>query len=479
MHGACAKPACSTPLPKWIRPCLPTLIDKLPVGPQWVHEIKWDGYRVSVYVAGGKATARTRNGHDWTARFPAIAAAAELLPVRSAVIDGEAVILDDKGRSNFAELQADLTRHGSQRAVLYAFDLLFLDGEVLWKKTLEERREALAGMMPSKFPILFSESFVGAGADLFKIACENELRTARPCDILGTDDSRVLGLYISGLSINDGFETRDVAINDALLCIGFHAVEEGVRRWTTGRARLPAALWEGCEDSFYMRVELAGMPLPRWIAPAAEAAAAERPRLSIVVEITGARPTGRAHPLRSFRAPATCLPGMSPPGPSIRGTSSPLSARSCASPIARSFDDMALERISVPSGARATTTQAVSGRTRLPQIGTSFQLAEISLARRPQFEHRRHRRFGMSMKKVSSGSRSASKVSFETCPHGAPQRTEKVDMPWRRLLPIVGRSSPSWSFMLPIAACSRNVLGKAARESSQRRRMLDAAVLVR
>ena len=84
------------PLPKWIRPCLPSLVDKPPVGPQWVHEIKWDGYRVSAYVADGRATIRTRNGHDWTARFPAIAHAAERLPVRSAVIDGEAVILDDR-----------------------------------------------------------------------------------------------------------------------------------------------------------------------------------------------------------------------------------------------------------------------------------------------------------------------------------------------------------------------------------------------
>ena len=68
-----------------------------PVGPQWVHEIKWDGYRVSAYVADGVATIRTRNGHDWTKRFPAIARAAAALQVRSAVIDGEAVILDERG----------------------------------------------------------------------------------------------------------------------------------------------------------------------------------------------------------------------------------------------------------------------------------------------------------------------------------------------------------------------------------------------
>lgn len=112
------------PLPKWIKPCLPTLVDKPPAGEAWIHEIKWDGYRISAYVADGKVTIRTRNGHDWTSRFPAIAAALLKLNVRSAVIDGEAVVLDDMGRSNFSELQADLTRHGSERAILYAFDLL-------------------------------------------------------------------------------------------------------------------------------------------------------------------------------------------------------------------------------------------------------------------------------------------------------------------------------------------------------------------
>ncbi len=106
--------------------------------------------------------------------------------------------------------------------------------------------------------------------------------TARPCNVFGTSDGRELGLFISALRIDDGFDVRDVAIDDPLLCIGFHAVEDGARRWTSGRARLPAALWQGCEESFYLRVELAGMPLPRWIAPAAEAVAAERPRLSVV-----------------------------------------------------------------------------------------------------------------------------------------------------------------------------------------------------
>jgi bifunctional non-homologous end joining protein LigD len=162
------------PLPKWIPPCLPTLVDKPPSGEKWIHEIKWDGYRVSAYVSGGKATIRTRNGFDWTQRFPAIAGALLLLPVQSVVIDGEAVILDAAGRSNFAELQAAIKLRGGD-VMLYVFDLLFLDGEDLRERPLEERRAALTGLVWRRPPILLSEEFAGDGAAMFKIACENEL----------------------------------------------------------------------------------------------------------------------------------------------------------------------------------------------------------------------------------------------------------------------------------------------------------------
>ena len=146
--------------------------DTPPAGRQWVHEIKWDGYRITVSIDAGKVTIRTRNGHDWTKRFPAIARAAAALKVRSAILDGEAVILDERGRSSFAELQAGLDRHGSQRAVLYAFDVLFLDGEILWTKPLEERRLALASVIPPVSTILLSEQYDGDDAGLLRIACE-------------------------------------------------------------------------------------------------------------------------------------------------------------------------------------------------------------------------------------------------------------------------------------------------------------------
>ena len=220
------------PLPKWIKPCLPTLVDKPPVGPQWVHEIKWDGYRVSAYVAGGQAAIRTRNGHDWTARFPAIARAAAALKGRSAVIDGEAVILDDRGRSSFAELQADLDRHGSDRAVLYAFDLLFLDGEDLRKKPLEDRRLALDGIIPKRSAILMSEEFSGPGADLFRIACENELE--------GIVSKRLDRAYHSGRS--RGWLKTKCVLTDSFVIIGYQPGTGAVR---TPIANIKIARFDG------------------------------------------------------------------------------------------------------------------------------------------------------------------------------------------------------------------------------------------
>ena len=102
--------------------------------------------------------------------------------------------------------------------------------------------------------------------------------TARPSDTLGSPDDRDLGLFVAALRIEDGLSApRDLAVDDPLLCVGFHAVEEGSRRWTSGRARLPAALWEGCENGFYLRIALAGSPVPRWHRPADA-----RPALALV-----------------------------------------------------------------------------------------------------------------------------------------------------------------------------------------------------
>ena len=122
------------PVPGWIEPCLPTLVSRAPTGPEWVHEIKWDGYRVSAYIDNGRVTIRTRRGHDWTDRFPGIARALRALPIHSAVIDGEAVVINEQGCRTSGPCRLLLGvkgRSSARSAVLYAFDLLFLDGHDL------------------------------------------------------------------------------------------------------------------------------------------------------------------------------------------------------------------------------------------------------------------------------------------------------------------------------------------------------------
>ena len=91
---------------------LATLRDHAPPGDKWIHEIKFDGYRVQLHVRGGKPIVFTRSGLNWTSKFSAIAAAAVDLPVNHAIIDGEVVVQDDKGRTRFGDLQADMPTAG-------------------------------------------------------------------------------------------------------------------------------------------------------------------------------------------------------------------------------------------------------------------------------------------------------------------------------------------------------------------------------
>jgi ATP-dependent DNA ligase len=112
-------------MPGFIKPQLATLRPKAPKGPQWLHEIKFDGYRVQVHLNKGKKKVFTRNGLDWTKRFSVIAGALDL--PGHAIIDGEVVVIKD-GRTNFSELQAELAAGRQDKLVFYAFDVLYLNG---------------------------------------------------------------------------------------------------------------------------------------------------------------------------------------------------------------------------------------------------------------------------------------------------------------------------------------------------------------
>ncbi len=153
----------------FIEPQIPTRADKVPVGPQWIHEIKHDGYRLIVRRQGERVRLFTRRGYDWSDRYPLIVAAAAALPA-DATIDGEAVVSDDAGVADFERLHS---REHDGQAVLYAFDLLGLDGEDMRSKPLFERKRALQRLLRrAKTGIQFNDHIEDDGATVFAHACK-------------------------------------------------------------------------------------------------------------------------------------------------------------------------------------------------------------------------------------------------------------------------------------------------------------------
>jgi bifunctional non-homologous end joining protein LigD len=167
------------PLPVFVEPALATLKDKVPTGAQWLHEIKFDGYRVQARLQDGKAKLLTRTGLDWTRRFgKEIRSAIEAIPARRALIDGELVVETDAGATDFSALQEDLAAGRSDRFTFYAFDLLHLEGLDLTPAPLEERKEALRALLATADlgpRIRYSEHFVENGELVMKHACRLSL----------------------------------------------------------------------------------------------------------------------------------------------------------------------------------------------------------------------------------------------------------------------------------------------------------------
>ncbi len=151
---------------------LATLVDAVPSGSRWLHEMKYDGYRLLVAAGGGEARAYTRSGLDWSEKFDAIVQAAAKLDVGSALLDGEAVVLDADGRSSFQALQGALK--GAPATIdYYAFDLLELNGEDLTGLPLTDRKAKLREILPDGDPrIRYSEHIVGNGEKLLHNFCD-------------------------------------------------------------------------------------------------------------------------------------------------------------------------------------------------------------------------------------------------------------------------------------------------------------------
>ncbi|MBI2897279.1 MAG: hypothetical protein HYY06_27220 [Deltaproteobacteria bacterium] len=170
-----ARPA---PLPRSLEPQLATLVRDPPQGDQWLHEIKLDGYRLICRVDRGRALLFTRYGNDWTARLPALAQAAGLLPVGEALFDGEVVSLGPDGVASFQALQSALARGSPGALVYFLFDLVHCDGYDLRSVPLERRKETLGALLRRSDGgghLRYSDHAVGRGPELFREACARGL----------------------------------------------------------------------------------------------------------------------------------------------------------------------------------------------------------------------------------------------------------------------------------------------------------------
>jgi ATP-dependent DNA ligase len=176
----------------FIEPCLPSPADRPPSGPEWVHEIKHDGYRLMARrdpIAIG-VRLLTRNGHDWAPHYPLIVEAVNALKVRSCLIDGEAVVCDANGVAVFERLrQKRIGRH----VFLCAFDLLELNGKDLRREPLEVRKSTLASLLRARLPGLqFNQHLTHPGDVVFRHACKMGLE--------GIVSKRLGSMYRSGRS---------------------------------------------------------------------------------------------------------------------------------------------------------------------------------------------------------------------------------------------------------------------------------------
>ncbi|UAL09223.1 DNA ligase D [Caulobacter segnis] len=163
-----------TAMPDFVPPQLCKLVDRPPSGGDWVHEIKFDGYRMQLRIEGGEAALRTRAGLDWSARFPQLIA--DATDLSDALIDGEVVALDEAGSPTFAGLQAALAEEKTDDLIFFAFDLLHVGGEDLTGQPLSERKARLKALLPEDGDrIRYVEHFKSGGEAVLQSACRMSL----------------------------------------------------------------------------------------------------------------------------------------------------------------------------------------------------------------------------------------------------------------------------------------------------------------
>jgi len=161
--------------PEVMKPQMASLIDEPPAGEAWFHEIKLDGYRILAVIKAGRVRLLSRNGRDWTGKFPTIAGALPTLPVKQAILDGEIVVLRPDGTSDFQALQDYLQDGRTEKLVYYLFDLPHCNGYDLTRTPLLARKHLLqtiiARMSPARENIRFSDHIKGSGKEVYSQAC--------------------------------------------------------------------------------------------------------------------------------------------------------------------------------------------------------------------------------------------------------------------------------------------------------------------
>jgi bifunctional non-homologous end joining protein LigD len=163
------------PMPRFIPAQLATLVDWPPEGDEWIHELKFDGYRMLCYLDHGQVHFWSRNGKDWTNRFPNLGKAVKSLPVASAILDGEIVAMDASGRTSFQKLQQSIGKTSDAGFAFQIFDLIYLEGYLLTRTPLIDRKLMLAKLLggeSKRSPLRYSDHVQGDGLAFYKQACE-------------------------------------------------------------------------------------------------------------------------------------------------------------------------------------------------------------------------------------------------------------------------------------------------------------------
>ena len=205
-----------------------------PSGSGWIHEIKHDGFRTMLAIDSRDARAFTRNGYEWTARYAPVIRASASLACRSALLDGEIVVEDTNGVSDFDSLPSAI-RHEPDRLVFYAFDLLHLDGQDLRQRELVERRARLSEIIKPTFAIRYSGHFEGDGPAFFAAAVKHGLE--------GIVSKRAASRYRSGPS-KTWIKTKNVVESEFVL-LGLERDTEGRPFAHVGREGLTGLKYAG------------------------------------------------------------------------------------------------------------------------------------------------------------------------------------------------------------------------------------------